>query len=225
VTAERTWLIERLGAAVSEHSPASQVTLVALTGVTACGKTTMASELTAALTQIGRHCVNIDVDGFHNPREIRHRRGRESAEGYYYDAYNYDLLKRLVLEPLRPEGSQVYRFAGFDLDSDVFVDTPENTASPGDIFLFSASFLLRPELVSYFDFKIFVDTDLDIAERRGVARDAVKLGSAERATHMFRERYHKAQHIYFQEAAPIQHADVVVNNNDLDRPVLFFRAR
>jgi len=185
----------------------------------------MAAELTSALAQLGRRCVNIDVDGFHNPRETRHRRGRESAEGYYYDAYNYDLLKRLVLEPLGSGGSHEYRTAGFDLDSDTVVDAPSLAASPGDIFLFSASFLLRPELVSYFGFKIFVDTDLDIAEQRGVARDAVKLGSVERATLLFRERYHKAQHIYFREAQPIQHADVLVNNNDLDRPVLFFRAR
>jgi uridine kinase len=59
----------------------------AIDGVTAAGKSTFASELTAAVGARGRPAIHLTMDGFHHPRAHRHRRGRTSAEGYYEDAY------------------------------------------------------------------------------------------------------------------------------------------
>ena len=65
---------------------------VAVTGITASGKSTLPMELVKRLEALGRPSVRVPVDGFHNPQSIRYQRGRDSAEGYYRDAYNYDLL-------------------------------------------------------------------------------------------------------------------------------------
>lgn len=202
----------------------SRVLRVAVTGITASGKSTLAEELAQTLTRRGQTCINIAVDDFHNPRSVRYRRGRESPEGYYFDAYNYLLLRKLVLDPLGAEGNLTYQKRGFDLETDALLEEERHIANPGDIFLFAASFLLRPELVSYFDYRIYVDTDFEVAEQRGVDRDAARLGSRENAVHLYRQRYHAAQRIYFAQSNPVQHADVLVKNNNLEEPVLFLRA-
>jgi uridine kinase len=41
------------------------------------------SELVSAIAMRGRPAVHLDSDGFHNPRDIRYRQGRDSARGYY----------------------------------------------------------------------------------------------------------------------------------------------
>lgn len=62
---------------------------VAVDGVTASGKTTFANELGDAVRALGRPCVRVSMDGFHNPRATRYRKGRESPDGYYDDAYDF----------------------------------------------------------------------------------------------------------------------------------------
>jgi uridine kinase len=63
-------------------------TRVAVDGVTSSGKSTFARELLAEVAKLGRPAIHISMDGFHNPREHRHRRGRMSAEltGAFYNA-------------------------------------------------------------------------------------------------------------------------------------------
>jgi uridine kinase len=226
MTNTRTAVLETIADTLVERTDAlhSRVLRVAVTGITASGKTTLSQELAQTLTRRGRNSVQIAVDDFHNRRELRYRRGRESAEGYYFDAYNYPLLKKLVLEPLGTGGDLIYETRGFDLEIDAPVEEEPHKANPGDIFLFAASFLLRPELISYFDYRIYVDTDFEVAEQRGVERDLVQFGSWENAVRLYRQRYHAAQRIYFAESNPVQYADALLKNNNLAEPILFFRA-
>jgi hypothetical protein len=46
----------------------------------------------------------IHVDDFMHVRSVRHRRGRNSPEGYFHDSYDYESLTRYVLEPLAGSG-------------------------------------------------------------------------------------------------------------------------
>ena len=55
----------------------------------------------------------------------RHRQGRESAIGYYEDAYDFGALARELLEPLGPAGNRRYRTSVIDLGTDTA------TAEPG----------------------------------------------------------------------------------------------
>lgn len=58
-------------------------------GFDGAGKTTFANELGEVLTAAGRPVVRASVDDFHNVRRLRYRRGRDSWEGYWLDAFNY----------------------------------------------------------------------------------------------------------------------------------------
>ena len=65
---------------------------VAIDGVDAAGKTMFAEELADAVLRLGRPVIRASIDGFHNPRAIRRRRGSPSPEGYFEDSFNYPAL-------------------------------------------------------------------------------------------------------------------------------------
>jgi len=197
---------------------------VAVTGITASGKSTIAAELVDHIRASGLPCVRLPVDGFHNPQSVRYQRGRDSPEGYYRDAYNYESLIKDVLLPLGPGGNGRYVERAFDLDSDTPINLKPTHAPVGSVVILDASFLLRPEIRDFFDFRIFVHAAFEIAEVRGVQRDADSLGGPAEATRLYRTRYHEAQRIYLREAQPLNHADALVINDNLDAPILFTRA-
>ncbi|CAG0987847.1 partial uridine kinase, partial [Anaerolineae bacterium] len=71
---------------------------IAIDGIDASGKTILADELAAFLQQAGHPAIRASIDGFHNPREVRHQRGSLSPEGYFYDSFDYPALKKLLLD-------------------------------------------------------------------------------------------------------------------------------
>lgn len=172
----RLEVVRELAGVLTRHVRPDGVLRAAVTGITACGKSTLATELQAAVAALGTPCIRLAVDGFHNPRAIRYRRGRDSAEGYYRDAYDYARLTELVLVPLGPGGSSRYAPRAFDLETDAPVEVALEAAPRGGVAVLDASFLLRPEIRDCFDYRIFVQARFEAAEARGVARDATALG-------------------------------------------------
>jgi uridine kinase len=78
------------------------VVRVAIDGVDAAGKTTLADEHRPLLEARGRPVVRATIDGFHWPRAERYRRGPTSPEGYYRDSFDYDALRRELLLAVGP---------------------------------------------------------------------------------------------------------------------------
>ena len=103
-------------------------TRVAIDGVDAAGKTTLANELAGPFEARGRHVIRASTDGFHNPHEVRYRRGPESPEGYYLDSFDYETLRASLLEPLGPGGDLRYRTASFDYRTESPMQAVESLA-------------------------------------------------------------------------------------------------
>jgi uridine kinase len=196
---------------------------VAIDGRTASGKTTLADELAAAIVQAGRPVIRTSIDGFHRPRVERYARGRNSAEGYYRDARDLGAIRALLLDPLGPDGTGLYRTASFDLERDCAIEQAPLRAAPDSILIVDGTFLQRPELNDGWDVTVFVDTAEGIAEQRGVGRDAAKLGGADATRELYAVRYRPAFAMYEQACRPASSADAVVDNNDLARPRLQVR--
>jgi uridine kinase len=192
---------------------------VAIDGVDAAGKTTLADELEPLLVERGRF-VRATVDGFHRPRSERHRRGPTSPEGYYHDSFDYDALRRGLLEPLGPDGSARYRTQSFDLLADEPIDDDWATAPPNGVLLVDGVFLLRPELNDLWDFRVLVEVDADEALRRALARDEDLFGSPDEAHRRYRNRYMPGQRLYLDEVDPASAADAVLENTNVDSPSL-----
>jgi uridine kinase len=77
-------------------------------------------------------------------------------------------------------------------------------------------FLQRPELADEFAFVIFLDVTFDEAARRLAVRD----GSPADPDHPQLRRYTDAQRRYLVDLAPRSRADLVIDNNDVDNPVM-----
>lgn len=193
---------------------------VAIDGPDASGKTTLADELALELRNGGRAVIRASIDGFHRPRAERYRRGENSPEGYYEDSFDYPALRRELLMPLGPGGNRVYRRAVFDFRTDT-VRAEGTAVAPDDaVLLFDGVFLLRPELVDSWDVRVFVAADFEETLRRALARDEALFGSRDEVERRYRTRYIPGQNLYFADATPLEAADVVINNDDVDRPRL-----
>ena len=81
-------------------------------------------------------------------------------------------------------------------------------------------FLLRSELDTLWDYRIFVNVDFEVALLRATLRDLPISGSSEALQARYKQRYFPDQRIYLQTVRPQQYANVIVENNDLAHPVL-----
>lgn len=193
-------------------------TRVAVDGVDAAGKTVFAEELKARLVEDGRDVIRASVDGFHNPRRVRHQRGRMSPEGYYIDSFNYRALLDYLLLPLGPGGDLVYREAIFDYRTDRRVDYPPKKARVDSILVFDGVFLLRPELVSLWDLRIYLDISYDEMMRRGLQRGMDNGEETVDHEELYAQRYIPGQKLYHLHSAPKRRADIIIDNNDPRNP-------
>jgi uridine kinase len=193
---------------------------VAVDGITGAGKTTFADELAEALTSAGIPTLRVTMDGFHHPRATRYRQGRDSAAGYYEDAYDFVALRRELLDPLGDGGGRRYRTEVIDLARDTPLEQPRQQAPDDLVVIVDGSFLQREELDGAWDVVVYLRVSFATARARGVDRDAPNLGSHEAAERLFAVRYHRAQQRYLDEHDPEARADIVVDNDDLSCPVV-----
>ena len=187
---------------------------VAIDGVDAAGKTTLANELVGPLEKLKRPVIRASIDGFHNPRLIRYRRGKDSPEGYFYDSFDLEAMKTYLLKPLGPDGNGQYQTAVFDFRTDSRIFSAKQQAQTNSILLFDGVFLLRPEIAGCWDFTVFLDVDFDVVIERAAQRDLALFGSAEQTRERYRTRYIPGQKIYLNTCQPRARADVLIDNNN-----------
>lgn len=188
---------------------------VGIDGVDGAGKTFFAEELATELEERGIAVVRASVDGFHQPAEVRYRRGRRSSEGFFHDSYDYEALGRLLLEPLGRSGDRCYVSAIYDVEREHPIDQDPVVAPDRGVLLFDGIFLHRPELRDWWDYSVFLDVRFSVSIPRGVKR--LGYGDPNPDAEINR-RYVEGQQIYLRQCRPAQHATVVIDNNDLARP-------
>jgi uridine kinase len=198
---------------------------VAVDGIDAAGKSIFADELSSRLNAMGKRTILSSVDYFHNPLEIRHKRGNDSPLGYYEDSFDYKAIISSLLEPLGPGGSRFYRKAIYDFTIEAPVKSEWLMAKGDEIFIFEGIFLLRPELLPYWDLKIFLDIDFETSVERASQRerDLELFGEVDAITARYRKRYVPGQKIYFQRCHPHESADILVDHHDLFDPKILIQ--
>lgn len=221
-TSRRARVLEDLAARVAGVRLERPVR-IAIDGRTASGKTTLSDELADHLRRSRRAVIRTAIDGFHRPKAERYARGRHSAEGYYEVSRDLVAVRTLLLDPLGPGGNRRYRTASFDLKTDRPIEQEPLTASADAILIVDGTFLQRPELRDGFDLTIFVETSRNVADRRGIARDAALLGGTDAAARLYAERYGPACDLYWRLCAPASIADAVFHNDDVSHPRLSIR--
>lgn len=182
--------------------------VVAVDGVGASGKTTFATRLAE---QAGpRPTVLLHADDYFNPADVRHARGRLSAEGFWLDTYNYESLVSWALEPLTHAGSGLYRPAAFDRTTGANT-CPDLVQAPAEaLVIVEGVFLHRDELARFWDYSVFLDVSIEEANRRMTDRGGLDKALAPALL----RRYNGAQALYFAHAQPWERASVVIDNTD-----------
>lgn len=197
---------------ISTELPADRRALVGIDGVDGSGKTTFANALSKSI--LNRSTVLIHLDDFLNPPDIRHRRGRHSPEGFWFDSYDYEALWQDVIEPLLPSGAGAYRTASFDPSQNKAVHPAPRQCATDAVVIIEGLFLHRDELVDVWDFSLFLDVPFDETARRMAIRD----GSDANPEHPSMRRYVGGQRMYFTAVRPWERADLVIDNSDPEFP-------
>jgi len=191
--------------------------LIAIDGIGASGKSSLAAQI-ATLIQ-GRPVVVLHADDYFNPSAIRHARGRQSPDGFWLDAYNYDALIHWGLRSVKATGA--YCEGSLDHARDQTVQPPLRQAPERAIVLVEGTFLHRDELWQFWDYSLFLDVPFDVAAQRMADRD--ELNGTRSAASL--PRYIGAQQIYFREARPWERASLVVDNAGFNEPRVIEAAR
>ncbi|MBC6445144.1 MAG: hypothetical protein GDA50_06925 [Alphaproteobacteria bacterium GM202ARS2] len=201
-----------------EEIPASCPRKIAVDGIDAAGKTTIADSLGHYMERSGHEIIRSSIDNFHRPKVARYARGECSPPGYYEDSFDYEMLTGLLLEPLASDNLRQYRRRAFDLHSDEPIWDETEQCHPSAVLLFDGVFLLRPELNLWWDYRIFIDTSFEIALERAFVRDAPRLGDERSIEDRYRQRYFAGQKIYFDRVNPKSLANIVICNDDPSQP-------
>lgn len=196
--------------------PAGRVRRVAVDGVDGAGKTHFADALGVELTVRGAKVIRVSADGFLNPPRTRHRRGRDSPEGFYRDSFDYGRMVRMLLDPLSPGGNREYVREVYDLKRERDVRRLPELAEVDAVLVLDGIFTHRDELVRYWDYSVWLEVPFDVAipraaKRGGTIKDPDPDSPKNR-------RYVEGQKLYMAECHPRRRASVVIDNRDLANP-------
>jgi len=213
----RTELLVFLADEIAKRKVNVRPLKVAIDGRCAAGKTTLADELGSTLSVRGFDVLRPSVDGFHHPRERRYQQGEYSARGYYEDAFDYEAVRRSLLEPLSGHVFPVAcRDVTFDYRVDLLVNAPPVSVGAKCILLFEGLFLFRREINTYWDYRILLDIDPATALARALVRDPGE--SSDVIRRKYGERYEPAWQMYAERENPEAKADLVIDNRDAANP-------
>ena len=195
------------------HNYGKGRTLIAVDGFDGAGKSRFADDLAARLGR-GSHAVfRASVDGFHKPSAERYARGRDSAEGFYYDSFDYELFRRVLIDPFRMGGSTGFVTEAFDVGRNAQVLMDWKTGPQDATLVVDGIFLNRPELRGLWNYSIWLDVPRELAEARMVERDGASGGESG-----IQSRYAGGQRLYSAEAHPRAAASAIIDNSDFDHP-------
>jgi uridine kinase len=208
----RVRLAERVAVAIDSLRTGEQV-VVGFDGPDAAGKTTLADEVASLLR---RPVVRVSIDGWHNPHDVRMRRGDESPEGYYLDSFDIAALLKTCLLPFR-QGSRRIAATRFDCRSNEVVQR-DTAVAPGAALLVDGVFLQRPELRGVWDFTVYLHVPEPVTLQRAVQRDLDQFGSEDAVRGRYTRRYLPGQALYRKLVDPAALADVLIDNSEPDAP-------
>ena len=192
-----------------------KVVRVGINGIEGTGKTVFCEKFTKYLIDNGQKAIQITIDGYHNPKEIRYKQGRNSAIGYYEDAYNEKAFVDFVLKSSQNE-QPFYVEQIHNLETDELLNPIRKELSNQHILLTDGAYLFKKNYKEHWDLKIYLQTDFNTALERGIQRDLVLLGGLESTKDKYENRYHKASKMYIEENKPTEIADIIIDNTNFE---------
>jgi len=192
--------------------------LVAVDGFDGAGKSTFADGLADVFRELDVATFRASIDDFHLPRSDRYRRGRDDAEGFYRDSFDYATFRRVLIDPFL-DGRQTaattgFQLAAFDLERDAPLEARWVTGPEDAVLIVDGIFLNRPSLRGIWHWSLWLDAPFEVTFARMAGRDGTDPDPDARPN----ARYRRGQELYVRDADPRAAATAVVDNTDPAHP-------
>lgn len=157
--------------------------IVAVDGASDSGAAAFADDLAAAMripgqSRPGHRVFRASLDNFRNPRSHWESQDPNSAAAYYSEAFDYSVLRRVLIDPFRASGSTGFVLAAFDAKRDAPIQPKWTSAGPDAVLVIDGVFLNRPELAGLWNYSIWLENP-DSEPGEGAAAEANALYAAE----------------------------------------------
>lgn len=192
-----------------------KINIIGVDGIDNSGKSVFARSLSEYLKARGYGSKVISIDDFHNPRKIR-RKGKNPVDAYYENAFDTERLIGEILEPIR-NNQEVHKGLEYlNLNTDIYDLKKEYNVNKNDIVIIEGVLLYKEPLGSYIDYKIYLDINFDTMMKRARERDDKRFD--ENVVKRYKEKYIPIQKKYIKEDNPKLKSDMIIDNNDFDKP-------
>lgn len=173
----------------------SKPTLIAISGFGGSGKSTTAQQLAHAL---GAPVVS--VDSFQ-------KKGAFDTHFTLWEIMDFSRLEKEVLMPFS-RGEQTIQYGHFDAKEEEISETRE--IQNNGLLIVEGVGLFRPELATYFTYKIWIDCPIEEAAARGKKRDREEYGNP--TDELWDGVWKDNDREYFEIFKPAESADLLVPN-------------
>jgi uridine kinase len=181
--------------------------LVAISGIDASGKSTLARQIVEGLKSQGLNAAMIGLDAWHHPSEKRFNE-KSPAQHFYDHAFRFDELFALLINPLKRNKSAHTTVELTKLpENDLYLHSYD--LDEVDVIILEGIFLFRKELRKNYDLAFWVECSFETALRRALLRNQEGL-SEEETIRDYRTIYFPAQRIHLMRDEPLSNADGIV---------------
>jgi uridine kinase len=206
-------LTQKVLGAFANHSKASLFT-VAISGIDASGKGYTAKLLQEELRNKGYNVANINIDPWQNPITVRLRK-ENAAENVYENIFRWDQFFQRLIFPLQDNKSIYLKTEGIRSDADVYYPLIYDY-NDLDLLLIEGILLFKKKYLLHYDHKIWVDCSFETSLQRAAARNVERL-TVNKLIDDYNTFYYPAQRLHFERDHPQKSADVMFNNDTLNK--------
>lgn len=185
-------MITRLSALISQSRPPEGPMVVGITGIDTSGKSVMTTLLAEELSRSGLSVQIVRLDDFHRTRNERDLEALADPIEFYDHTYDFERLRNEILKPIRDEGQLEKTLICLDLLEDTWTAERQYLVQSDTIVLLDGVFLFRPDIAHFLDLIIHLHVD-----------DVLSTPSK-----------------YLEEYPAERNADVIIDNNDFENPIL-----
>ena len=175
--------IENLCETLNSLSKKREILLIGIDGCGGAGKSTLARAIKDNLSDV----KIVQMDDF-----------------YYKDYFDWQRLKRQVLEPLSKNLAAEYQ--RYDWEKQRLDEWHKIEA--GGIVIVEGVYSTRKELTDFYDYNIWVECPREIRLARGLERDG------EAAREKWEKEWMPAEDFYVMNDLPRERADLIINDYD-----------
>ena len=181
--------------------------IIGIDGLSGAGKTTITETITKELTYGAQKVLVIHIDDLIEEQEKRYNTGHPEWYEYYWLQWDVQGIKEKLFEAVHEKLDHL-RLKFYDKENDRCYMENINIEQC-NVILIEGVFLQRKEWKDFFDYMIYLDCPKNVRSKRVLQRDAY-IGNMSERLKKYEQRYWAAEDYYFDEANPIQSADIVI---------------